>query len=255
MRQGFRPATMNMFAHSVARPGDAQPREQEISTAARSAGSAHPLQNARARGGASSAVLPGIAAGRARSASCVRQAGPRYRWEWPGRGPLPREEPLDGAPPWSLISDQGFPIEARRVLAIGPGAWWRDGVRPTPKYPAPANTLNRAGLRCRHHGTGGGPSETDVSELMVIPAGLPSGGMAVLSRRRWRAGQNCAQRIDTAARQAGVEIVISGPPVGTPVAVLARGESGWPGRKIHRAKNNRHSRRRRDKVRREGQWC
>ena len=91
----------------------------------------------------------------------------------------PGEEPLDGAPPWSLISDQGFPIEARRVLAIGPGAWWRDGVRPTPKYPAPANTLNRAGLRRRHHGTGGGPSETDVSELMVIPAGLPSGGMAV----------------------------------------------------------------------------
>ena len=60
MRQGFRPATINVFAHSVAR----------------SSGSVHPLQNARARGGASSAVLPGIAAGRARSTSCEAGGAP-----------------------------------------------------------------------------------------------------------------------------------------------------------------------------------
>jgi len=79
--------------------GDAQPREQEISTAARSSGSAHPLQNARARGGASSVVLPGIAAGRARSASCVRQAGPGTGGSGRAGDRCPGEEPLDGAPP------------------------------------------------------------------------------------------------------------------------------------------------------------
>jgi len=55
----------------------------------------------------------------ARSGPCVRQAGPRCRWEWPGRGPLPPgEEPPGG--------------RRRRPVAAGPRSphrrpgrrWW-----------------------------------------------------------------------------------------------------------------------------------
>ena len=189
MRQGFWPATMNVFAHRAARPGGRATQEQEIRTAVRSSGSAHPLQNARARGGASSVVLPGIAAGRARSGSCVRQAGPRYRWEWPGRGPLPQGRAADrrgmpGAEP------TGQPLLVRgqdaHAEVPGPGDYAEPG---------------RAALQASQHGTERNGRQringhTGRAAVRRNGGDYPGAG-GVLAK-------NCAQRIDSAARQAGL---------------------------------------------------
>jgi len=103
MRQGFRPATMNVFAHSVARPGR---------RAAQGTGDQHscPLIWFRA----SAAERPSPRRGELGRSSGDRgrtgpqrllcEAGrPRYRWEWPGRGPLPRGRAAGRCPALTLI--------------------------------------------------------------------------------------------------------------------------------------------------------
>ena len=223
MRQGFWPATMNMFAHRAARPGGRATQGQEIRTAARSSGPAHPLQNARARGGASSVVLPGIAAGRARSGSCVRQAGPRCRWEWPGRGPLPQGRAADrrgmpgGEPPGQPLLVRGRDAHAE---VPGPG-----------EYAEPGRAALQAAQhewRAERNGRQRINGHTGRAAVRRNGGDYPGAG-GVLAKTARRGS------IPQLARLAW-EVVLAGPPLGIPVAVLVLGESCWPGRKIHRAK-------------------